>query len=71
MQSAPRMRTVPQAYRELIKMDPDTAVTIRAIRKMVSSGELPAFKVGNKSLINFDLLLQKLSCYNCNVVCVS
>lgn len=71
MQGAPRMRTAPQAYKELIKMDPDTAVTLRAIRRMMASGELPVFKVGNKSLINFDLLLQKLSCYNNDVVCVS
>lgn len=69
--TAPRMRTIPQAHEELIKMDPETAITLRAIRRMVSSKQLPAFKVGNKTLINFDLLLQKLSCYNDDVVCVS
>lgn len=71
MDSTPRMRTAPQALKELIKMDPGTSVTLRAIRRMISSGVLPVVKVGNKSLINFDLLLEKLSCYNGDVVCVS
>ena len=71
MDLTPRMRTAPQALKELIKMDPDTSVTLRAIRRMISAGVLPVVKVGNKSLINFDLLLEKLSCYNGDVVCVS
>lgn len=70
-QIAPRMRTLPQAYKELKETDPNTAITLRAIRKLVSSGEVPSFKIGNKVLINFDLLLYKLSCYNDDVVCVS
>lgn len=71
MEPAPRMRTAPQALKELIKMDPETSVTLRAIRRMISCGVLPVVRVGNKSLINFDLLLEKLSCYNGDVVCVS
>lgn len=70
MVNTPRMRTVPQAYKLLKETDPDTAVTIGAIRKMISEGEIPVYKVGNKSLINFDLLLNNLSCYNDIVVCV-
>ena len=69
--ATPRMRTIPQAYKELKTIDPDTAITVRAIRKLVSDGVVPVFKVGNKSLLNFDLLLRKLSCYNNDVVCVS
>lgn len=65
------MRTVPQAYKMLVDIDPETAITLRAIRRMVTDGELPSIHVGNKVLINFDLLLQKLSCYNDDVVCVS
>ena len=70
MSNVPRMRTVPQAYRMLKEIDPGTAVTTGAIRQMISKGEIPVYKVGNKSLINFDLLLNNLSCYNDIVVCV-
>lgn len=69
--NTPRMRTIPQAYLELKNIDPNTAVTERAIRKLVNDGAIPYFKIGNKTLINFDLLLRKLSCYNDDVVCVS
>lgn len=68
---APRMRTIPQAYRGLKELDPETAVTVSAIRRMIFAGEIPTVKVGNKTLLNFDLLLRKLSCYNGDVVCVS
>ena len=65
------MRTAPQAYKELLTLDPDTAITLRAIRRMIADGEIPSVRVGTKTLINFDLLLHKLSCYNDDVVCVS
>lgn len=70
MANVPRMRTVPRAYRMLKEIDPGTSVTTGAIRQMISKGEIPVYKVGNKSLINFDLLLNNLSCYNDIVVCV-
>lgn len=31
---------------------------------MVKIGEIPTVSIGNKTLINLDLLLDKLSCYN-------
>ena len=71
MLNPPRMRTIPQAYEELKRIDPNTAITLRAIRRMVNDGLIPYFTVGAKILINFDLLLRKLSCYNDDVVCVS
>lgn len=67
----PRMRTIPKAYEELKTLDPNTSVTLRGIREMVRAGKIPVCSVGNKTLINFDLLLHKLSCYNDGVVCVS
>lgn len=68
---APRMRTIPKAYEEIKKADPDTAITMRALRKLVNSGEVPTVKISNKVLINLDLLLEKLSCgcYNETATC--
>ena len=60
----PRMRTLPKAYAEIKALDPNTAFTMRALRRMVNSGELPVVQINSKKLINLDLLLNMLSCYN-------
>ena len=39
--SLPRMRTVPEAMAEIKKADPETALTLRALRRMVKNGEIP------------------------------
>lgn len=67
----PRMRTISQAYREIIQQDPNTNFTLRALRRMVKNGEIPTVSVGNKKLLNLNLLLDKLSCYNNDATCVS
>ncbi len=66
--NTPRMRTIPQAYLEIKKIDPDTALTLRALRRMVKNKEIPTVNVASKKLINLDLLLDKLSCYNDNAI---
>lgn len=59
-----RMRTIPKAYEEIKQLDNHTSLTLRALRRMCANGEIPIVKVGNKTLINLDLLISKLSCYN-------
>ena len=59
--SAPRMRTAEQAVEELKRVDPETALTVRAVRRMISTGEIPHIKVGSKFLIDFDGLCSYLS----------
>ena len=67
----PRLRTLPQAMEEIRKADPDTAMTMRALRRMVNTGELPTVAVNSKKLINLDLLLKHISCSNTDAFCVS
>ena len=67
----PRLRTIPQAYEEIKKDDPDTAFTIRALRRMVNTGEIPTVAINSKKLINMALLFDHISCYNEHVFCVS
>ena len=69
----PRMRTIDNAYAEIKALDPSTDFTKRALRRMVATKEIPTTKIGNKNLINLDLLIAKLSgtCYNDNAICVS
>lgn len=64
LNEAPRMRTIPQAYALLKVSDPDTSVSMRGLRRLIGSGAVPTVKINNKVLINFDLLLSYLSCYN-------
>ena len=63
------MRTIPKAFEEIKQVDPDTDLTLRALRRMVSNGEIPVVRISNKVLINLDLLLDKLSCYNDDATC--
>lgn len=56
----PRIRSLPKAFEEIKKLDADTSFTMMALRKMCKTGEIPTFKVGNKTLLNLDLLLDKL-----------
>lgn len=64
-----RMRTIPKAYEEIKALDPNTDFTLRALRRMVQSGEIPSVQVASKKLVNLDLLLEVLSCYNKDTTC--
>lgn len=57
----PRIRTLPKAYAEIKRLDSNTSFTMAALRNMCSSGVVPTFKVGNKTLLNFDVLLEALA----------
>lgn len=71
--NVPRMRTIDNAYAEIKALDPQTDFTKRALRRMIANDEIPTTRIGNKNLINFDLLIAKLSgtCYNDKAICVS
>lgn len=57
----PRMRTIPNAYKEIKAIDPDTDFSMRALRDMINKGEIPTVKIKSKTLINLDLLIDKLT----------
>lgn len=57
---APRMRTAEGALAIIQQQDPDTAITLRSIRRMICTGEVPCVPVGRKKLINVDLLMKHL-----------
>lgn len=56
--NVPRMRTLPEAAAELKRMDENTAFTLTALRRMTKTGEIPSISVGNKKLVNLDILLE-------------
>ena len=50
------MRTINEAAVFLQQADPDTAVTKTALRRLVTSGQIPSVRVGAKYLIDLSAL---------------
>lgn len=63
----PRMRTANQVIAHIKKTDPDTAITLTAIKRMIRNGEIPVTKVESKSLVNLDDVLNIFRKGNRNV----
>lgn len=57
----PRMRLIKDAFEQLKKEDPETDITIYALRTIAKSGVVPTVRLGRKLLINYDSLLDYLS----------
>mgnify|MGYP000004310255 FL=1 len=55
------MRGIKQAIEELKINDPNTALTEKALRRLILTGELPAVRVGKKYLVNMNNLFDYLS----------
>lgn len=55
-----RMRTAEGALKIIKEQDPDTAVTLRTIRRLINTGEVPYVPVGRKKLVNVDGLISYL-----------
>jgi hypothetical protein len=55
-----RIRTLSEAYNYIKDMDPETAITRNALRRMVVSGNVPCVKAGKKYLIDMDVLFEYL-----------
>ncbi|MBQ7598032.1 MAG: hypothetical protein IJU56_05585 [Clostridia bacterium] len=60
----PRMRTIPQAFKEIKSIDPNTSITVSVLRRLVKEGAIETVTIEHKRLINMDLLFSWLSCYN-------
>lgn len=54
------MRTAQQSMEQLKQDDPNTAMTLYAIKGMMKTGILPVIRIGSKTLINYDDLLNYL-----------
>ena len=57
----PKMRLISEAYKQLKIDDPNSAITLNALRCLIKRGEIPSVKIGRKTLINYDVLLEYLS----------
>lgn len=57
----PRMRTLPQAMKEIRDADPNTQLTLATLRKLVDRGMIGTVPLGNYKLIDLDKLIVLLS----------
>ena len=49
-----RMRGIEEGFREILANDPGTALTKRALRRLVTTGEIPSVRIGKKYLFDLD-----------------
>lgn len=57
----PRMRTIPKAIAELKALDPDTALSEKALRGLVKKGRIKALSVGNRRLVDVNAICEYLA----------
>ena len=50
------MRTIAETAKHIRAVDPDTALTETALRRLVVTGALPSVRVGVKYLVDLDAL---------------
>lgn len=55
-----RIRTIPQAVKDIRAADPETAIGYNTIRCWVNNGTIPHVKAGNTALIDLDYLFDLL-----------
>lgn len=53
-----RMRGIEEGFKEIKANDPGTALTKTALRRLVTTGQLPSVKIGTKYLIDLDAVDQ-------------
>lgn len=56
-----RMRTIDQLAAYVRELDPDTALTKTALRRLVIAGEIPSRKIGQKYLVSVEAVTEYLT----------
>ena len=56
-----RMRIIADIYKQIKADDPDSNITLSALRRLICQGVVPTVNVGRKKLIDYDLLIDYLS----------
>ena len=49
-----RMRSIEEGFKEIKEADPGTALTKTALRRLVTTGEIPSVRIGTKYLFDLD-----------------
>ena len=57
-----KLRLIKDVYEELKNDDPNTAMTLNGLRRIIKSKQVPTVKIGRKTLVNYEVLTKYLSC---------
>ncbi|MBE5040696.1 hypothetical protein [Ructibacterium gallinarum] len=52
--TTPKMRLIREVFDELHRIDPNSAITMYALRQLVRSGKIPSINIGRKILVNYN-----------------
>ena len=55
------IRTIDKAYDEIKARDPETALSRELVRQMIKTGMVPSLKVGNRKLVDVDVLQEQVA----------
>lgn len=61
MINMPRMRTINESLNLIKETDPNSAITYNFIRQLVKGNRVRNFQSGNRTIINFDDLLEVIN----------
>lgn len=61
-----RMRSIPKAVEEIRTKDPETCISVCALRRWVKEGKVPSVKTGKNFLVNVDALERYMEGAACN-----
>ena len=56
-----KMRTIDQLAAYIRELDPDTALTKTALRRLVISGQIPCRKIGQKYIVSIEAVTDYLA----------
>lgn len=65
-QKIQKYRTINKALQGLKQLDPETAITYRLIKTLCENNSVLTLTVGNRTLVNFDSILEYFNCRNRN-----
>lgn len=57
----PQMRLIKEAFQQIKEDDPQTALTMNGLKSLVRIGKIPSIKIGRKTLVNYNALIEFLS----------
>ena len=58
-----RVRTIEQLYKELKKIDPDSAITKSTLRRLIVSGQIPSFRSSGMENGKYLVTVEALEAY--------
>lgn len=49
-----KMRSICDAYQEIVLKDPNTAITLTSFRRLIKEGKIPCIYIGRKKVVSME-----------------